>query len=191
MIQFKEAAEQIRKSGPKNLTVRQLLALFDQQRRGRRVAAQIRRALKREKLETVPNFEVVYMDAPVLLRPKTAEALKEEKKTEVAGNGAVISVEEREVVLTIGQLEKANRPPFRVTRQDTVAKAITLMMQHDIAYLAVMSGDRTVNGILSWCTIGKAGAAKRPANTVEHYMAPVRIVEIDTPLFDSPGDPFC
>jgi len=65
------------------------------------------------------------------------------------------------------------------------------MMQHDIAYLAVMSGDRTVNGILSWCTIGKAGAAKRPANTVEHYMAPVRIVEIDTPLFDSPGDPFC
>ncbi len=59
MIRFKEAAEQIKQSGPKELTVRQLLALFGQQRRGRRVAAQIRRALKREKLETVPNFEVV------------------------------------------------------------------------------------------------------------------------------------
>ena len=67
MIRFKEAAEQIRKSGgPKKLTVRQLLALFGQQRRGRHVTAQIRRALKREKLETVPSFEVVHMDAPRL-----------------------------------------------------------------------------------------------------------------------------
>jgi hypothetical protein len=86
MIRFKEAAEQIKRDGPKELTVRQLLALFGQQRRGRRVAAQIRRALKREKLETVPNFEVVYMDASVLLRPKTAEALKEEKKAEAAAD---------------------------------------------------------------------------------------------------------
>jgi hypothetical protein len=75
-----------------------------------------------------------------------------------------------------------------VTRQDTVTKAITLMMQNDTAYLAVMTGDRTVDGILSWRTIGKAGAAKRAANTVEHYLAPVRIVEIDTPLFDAVRD---
>ena len=187
MIRFKEAAEQIKKSGPKELTVRQLLALFGQQRRGRRVAAQIRRALKREKLETVPNFEVVYMDAPVLLQPKTAEALKEEKKAEAAAD-VCATPEAREVVLTIGQLEQANRPPFRVTRHDTVAKAITLMMQNDTAYLAVMNGDRTVDGILSWRTIGRAGAAKRPGNTVEHYLAPVRIVEIDTPLFDAVRD---
>ena len=188
MIQFKEAAEQIRKSGPKKLTVRQLLALFGQQRRGRHVAAQIRRALKREKLETDPSFEVVHMDAPIVLQPKTAEALKEEKKAEAATDGVSVAMEEREVVLTIGQLEQANRAPLRVTRHDTVTKAITLMMQNDTAYLAVMSGDRTVDGILSWRTIGKAGAAKRPANTVEHYLAPVRIVEIYTPLFDAVRD---
>ena len=56
-------------------------------------------------------------------------------------------------MLTIGQLEKANQAPLRVSRQDTVTKAITLMMQNDTAYLAVMSGDRTVDGILSWRTI--------------------------------------
>ena len=185
MIQFKEAADKIRKGGPKKLTVRQLLALFGQHRRGRRVAAQIRRALKREKLETVPSFEIVHMDAPILLQPKTAEALKEEKKAQAASDGPSTAMEEREVVLTIGQLEQANRAPLRVTRHDTVTKAITLMMQHDSAYLAVMTGDRAVDGILSWRTIGKAGAAKRAANTVEHYLAPVRIVEIDTPLFDA------
>src|SRR2546430_12858517 len=131
MIKFKEAAEQIRKSGPKKLTVRQLLALFGQQRRGRHVAAQIRRALKREKLETDPSFEVVHMDAPILLQRKTAEALKEEKKAETATDGVSVAMEEREVVLTIGQLEKANRAPLCVTRHDTVTKAITLMMQND------------------------------------------------------------
>ncbi len=189
MIPFKEAAEQIRERGPKKLTVRQLLALFGQHRRGRNVAKQIRRALKREKLETVPSFEVVHMDARIVLQPKTAEALKEEKKAETAATDREsVTIEGREVVLTIGQLEKANKAPLRVTRQDTVTKAITLMMQNDTAYLAVMSGERTVDGILSWRTIGKAGAAKRAANTVEHYLAPVRIVEIDTPLFDAVRD---
>ncbi len=82
MIQSKEAAEKIRKSGAaKRLTVRQLLALFGQQRRGRHVAAQIRRALRREKLETVPSFEVVHMDAAILLRPKTPEAIKGREKS--------------------------------------------------------------------------------------------------------------
>ena len=51
-----------------------------------------------------------------------------------------------------------------------------------------MDGDRTVDGILSWRTIGRAGAAKRPGHTVEHHLAPVRIVEIDTPLFDAVRD---
>lgn len=96
MIRFKEAAEQIRKGGSaKKLTVRQLLALFGQQRRGRHVAAQIRRALKREKLETVPSFEVVHMDAPILLQPKTAEALKDEKKAEAATDGSSVAIEGR------------------------------------------------------------------------------------------------
>jgi predicted transcriptional regulator len=110
------------------------------------------------------------------------------KKAEAATDGGSVATEGREVVLTIGLLEKANRAPLRVSRQDTVTKAITLMMQNDTAYLAVMSGDRTVDGILSWRTIGKAGAAKRAANTVEHYLATVRIVEIDTPLFDAVRD---
>jgi predicted transcriptional regulator len=188
MIQFKEAAEQVRQDGPREFTVRQFLGLFGQHRRGRHVAAQIRRALKREKLDTDPSFEVVHIDAPILLQSKSAQALKEEKKAQAAAGGAAATSEGREVVLTIGQLEKANRAPLRVSRHDTVAKAITLMMQNDSAYLAVMSGDRTVDGILSWRTIGKAGAAKRPANTVEHYLAPVPIVKIDTPLFDAVRD---
>ncbi len=189
MIQFKEAAEQIRKNGAaKKLTVRQLLALFGQQRRGRRVAAQIRRALRREKLETVPSFEVVHMDAPILLQPKTAEAIKEEKKAESTADALLVANEGREVVLTIGQLEQANRAPLRVTRHDTVTKAITLMMQNDVAYLAVMTGERSVDGLLSWKTIGRAGAAKKPKDTVEHYLANPRFVEIDTPLFDAVRD---
>jgi len=77
---------------------------------------------------------------------------------------------------------------LRVTRNDTVRKAITLMLQHDVAYLAVMNGERVVDGLLSWKTIGRAGAAKKPSDTVEHHLSTVRIVEIDTPLFDAVRD---
>ena len=185
-MQFKELAQQIREIGAKQFTVRQLLGLFGQYRRGRHVAAEIRRALKREKLETDPSFEIVHLDASVLLRSKSAETLKQEKTAVVEGTAD--TTEAREVVLTIGQLKKANQAPMRVSRHDTVAKAITLMMQNDVAYLAVMGGDRSVDGILSWRTIGKAGAAKRASNTVQHYLAPVRIVEIGTPLFDAVRD---
>lgn len=182
MIQFKEAAEQIRKSGTaRKLTVRELLGLFGQQRRGRHAAAQIRKALRREKLETIPSFEVMRMDAPILLQPKNTEAIKEELKAESTVEGVLIASEGREVVLSIGQLEQANRPPLRGTRQDTVTKAITMMMQKDVAYLAVMTGARSVDGLLSWKTIGRAWAAKKPKHTVEHYLASPRFVEIDTP----------
>lgn len=163
MIHFKEAAEQIRKSGSKKLTVRQLLALFGQhQLRGR-----------------------AYGCADCASTKNGRSAQRGEESRDRGDRRTISCHEDREVVLTIGQLEKANRAPLRVTRQDTVAKAITLMMQNDTAYLAVMSGDRTVDGILSWRTISKADAAIRPANTVEHYLAPARIVEIDTPLFDA------
>src|SRR5207248_5897284 len=115
-IPFGQLVKIIREAGPKELTVRQLLGLFGQYRRGRHVAAEIRRALRREKLETEPSFEIVHLDAPILLRLKSAQTLKEEKTAVTAGTPATI--EAREVVLTIGQLKKANQPPLRVTRHD-------------------------------------------------------------------------
>jgi hypothetical protein len=168
-----------------SITVRQLLQSLGFFRRGRKVTKVVKKKLAREKLETVPNFEWVHLDSLIAVRP-VASAVATDGGSEA--HLVAAPPETRDVVLTIGQLEKANQSPIRVSRNDTLAKAITLMMQHDTAYLAVMSGDRTVDGILSWRTIGKAGAAKRPANTVEHYLATVRIVEIHTPLFDAVRD---
>jgi CBS domain-containing protein len=187
MSRLEEIAEEIRQNhSEKALTVRELLRYFGQERRGKLVAAEIRSSLQREKLETSPDFEVVHIDTSIVLRERAAHSTKGSKDAPLVSVSN--SPSDSEVVLTIGQLEEANRPPLRVTRQDRVNRAITLMMQNGTAHLAVMRGERQVDGILSWQTLGKARASPKPTDTVEHYMSQVRIVEVDTPLFEAVRD---
>jgi CBS domain-containing protein len=191
MDEFRTLAERIQKTGTaETLTVRDLLRCFGQERRGKHVAASVRSALRKHKLETFPDFEVVHIDTPVSLRPKKRKDTKEKEQVHVGASevATMIPDEGREVVLTIGQIEQANKPPVRVSRQDTVVRAITLMMQHGSTHLAVMSGDRKVDGVISWQTVGKARAAQRPSETVEHHMEPVRVVDVDTALFEAVRD---
>src|SRR6266487_3027390 len=109
MIQFKEAADQIKQEGPRELTVRQLLGLFGQRRRGRHVMAQIRRALKRENLVTSPSFEAAHMDAPILLQPKITELRKEENMAELATSGRPVTSEDRKGIVQFKQVAEQIR----------------------------------------------------------------------------------
>lgn len=194
MNDFKSVADRINRTGtPETLTVRELLRCFGQERRGKHVAVSVRTALRKYKLDTVPDFEVVHIDTPVTLQSK-ADKSKQEEVSEAletpSPTAITIKVDEegREVVLTIGQIEQANKPPFRVTRHDAVTKAVTLMLQNGVSHLAVMNGERNVDGIISWHTIGRARASRRQAETVEHHMEQVHLVEVDTPLFEAVRD---
>ena len=67
--QLQQAADQVHKSGkPKMIRVRDLLSWFGAQRRGVLVLSEIRKALKRKKLVTVPDFEVAYIDQRIKLK---------------------------------------------------------------------------------------------------------------------------
>src|SRR5256885_10068477 len=80
MNKFTELADQIRQGGAKQLTLRQFLALFGTRRRGRRVASQIRRALKNERLKTNPPFDAAYMNTMIVVRPRKEASVNEEQK---------------------------------------------------------------------------------------------------------------
>ena len=65
---LRDIAQQIETTGkPKRLTVRRLLAIVGQERRGKHVTTALRRLLRRHRLKSDPDFANVHIDAPIRL----------------------------------------------------------------------------------------------------------------------------
>ncbi len=63
-----ETKSNVEKGADQSITVRDLLGLFGYKRRGVWVSKQVREALQWRGLETDPDFETTYIDAPVTVR---------------------------------------------------------------------------------------------------------------------------
>src|SRR5687767_11061244 len=63
--QLEKIADQVDEGYRPSTTVRTLLAWFDASRRGFRIVNMIRAALDQSDLETFPDFEGEYVDAPI------------------------------------------------------------------------------------------------------------------------------
>jgi CBS domain-containing protein len=174
--------------------VKDLLSWFDAQRRGVLVVREIRSALKRAKLVTVPDFEVAYIDQRIKL--KVAElvdkkaASKEVAVDEPTGSDstyeAVVGGSVPDPAPRIGMLKAANTPPTTVSRDTEVSEAITVMLMNDYSQLPVMQGDKNVDGLISWRSIGKARISEGKAcKYVRECMEKAEIVTSDTHLFDA------
>lgn len=195
--QLQQAAEQIHQNGkPKMVRVKDLLSWFQAQRRGVLVVREIRSALRRARLLTVPDFEVAYIDQRIKL--KTAEpvntkaAVSKEVVVEEHGTRndstyeAVVGGSVPDPAPRIGMLKAANTPPITVTRDTEVSEAITLMLMNDYSQLPVMKGDRNVDGLISWRSIGKTRIGEGNASKyVRDCMEKPEIVTSDTHLFDA------
>ena len=195
--QLQQAADQVHKSGkPKMIRVRDLLSWFGAQRRGVLVLSEIRKALKRAKLVTVPDFEVAYIDQRIKL--KAAElANKQEvaspvivKETQPTSTDsvspAVVGGSIPDPAPRIGMLKAANTSPLTIPRDTELSKAIALMLLHDYSQLPVMQGDRQVDGLISWRSIGRTRIDKNAEHkVVRDCMDNVEIVRWDMHLFDS------
>jgi CBS domain-containing protein len=195
--QLQQAAEQVHQNGkPKMVRVKELLSWFNAQRRGVLVVREIRSALKKAKLVTVPDFEVAYIDQRIKLKalePTTKKPLVSQEIA-VEDNGAGTSTAYAAVVggsvpdpaPRIGMLKSANSPPLTVTRDTELSKAIALMLLHDYSQLPVMQGDRQVDGLISWKSIGRSRIGKNSANKlVRDCMENVEIVRWDMHLFEA------
>jgi CBS domain-containing protein len=164
--QLQQAADQIHQnSKPKMVRVKELLSWFDAQRRGVLVVREIRAALRKAKLATVPDFEVAYIDQRIKLKaaePTTRKAAVSKEIVVETPTGidstdeAVVGGSVPDPAPRIGMLKAANTPPTTVTRDTEVTEAITIMLMNDYSQLPVMQGDRNVDGLISWRSIGRA-----------------------------------
>jgi CBS domain-containing protein len=195
--QLQQAAEQVHQNGkPKMVRVKELLSWFNAQRRGVLVVREIRSALKKAKLVTVPDFEVAYIDQRIklkVLEPKAAIPLVF-KKTAVEEHGAgtdsayaaVVGGSVPDPAPRIGMLKAANTPPLSIPRDAEVTQAITLMLMNDYSQLPVMQGDRNVDGLISWRSIGKTRVGEgKVLKYVRDCMEKPEIISSNTHLFDA------
>jgi CBS domain-containing protein len=86
----------------------------------------------------------------------------------------------------LGDLQAAHRRPVRVSKEADIAIAMTEMAMHRFSQLPVMTGNRTVTGLVSWKTIGEATLAGRPLKLVMDCMDPAPpILSARAPLLDA------
>jgi CBS domain containing-hemolysin-like protein len=83
-------------------------------------------------------------------------------------------------------LKAANTQPLIVSRDAEVTEAITLMLMNDYSQLPVMQGDRNVDGLISWRSIGKTRIGEgKVLKVVRECMEKPEIISSDTHLFDA------
>jgi CBS domain-containing protein len=195
--QLQQAAEQVHQNGKaKMVRVKELLSWFNAQRRGILVVREIRTALRRAKLVTVPDFEVAYIDQriklkavaiPDIKKPSAAKEIVVEERSPIAeSTSAVVGGSVPDPAPRIGMLEAANTKPVSVKLDTDLREAVTIMALRGFSQLPVMPGERTVDGLISWRSIGNARMQNKTAcERVRDCLESVEIVSFDMHLFDA------
>ena len=169
-----DIVQEIRKTDKEFLiTPRELFRYFNMDKRTKVNRNIVNDFLNENQVEVVPDYMTMEMDETVTLRHKKLARSKKDI----------------EPIKKIQLLESANIPPVTVTREANLKEAITLLMMHDISQIPVVSGSRTVQGVISWETIGHGHANGIESDLVKDYIQnDVTILDYETPLLDAISD---
>ena len=180
--EFHEVKNDVAEGKEPATTVRELLRWFGSRRRRTGVVKRIQTELAAAKIVTVPDFTKVWIDAEIVFRkaPVVALAANDVPKGQDAEQP---SAPAKEANFLISMLKAANCGVISVNPQDSVETAITLMLAHDFSQLAVMTNERTLNGSISWKSIGKRLSHKNELKEVKDAMEPAVAVEDSEALF--------
>lgn len=162
-----------------DLSVRELLDLWDAKSRGHRISERIETELANHGLATLPNFRKVTLDSRVTLNLES----KDQRTLGPEGGSTDAEHEEFDVGLTIGNLTSSSGGVVSVTPNSTFEEAITLMLLNDYAQLAVMSGSRALKGAITWRSIAQARHANPNASFPEAIVR-AHEVRFDQELID-------
>lgn len=200
--QLNETAKKVHKQQrTRAVKVRRFLSWFGAKRRGAQGTRDIRTALKKVRLITEPDFLTANIEGVVKFRPdptfaersrpttrpRSAARLATEKPATVTDSDKAIEIS-AQVQLSdptprLGTIFGGQKP-MTVSRNDELTTALTLMANHDFSQLPVMNGDRHVDGVISWKTIGDAILLRKNecqlvGECMEHDVA---ILPFDCPL---------
>lgn len=171
-------AERLKRGGQSEaLTVREFLSWFGAQRRGNWIVYSIHSALKNAGLITKPDFEAAFIDSEIAINLSVTAVAVAPQQPEVAGE------ELPDPTYRIGKLASANQKPLAVGPDDTVERAVTLMLANDFSQLPVMRGERDVKGMVSWTSIGTRLALRKGGEHVRQCMERHVEISAETSLF--------
>lgn len=166
------------------VTIRTLLSWFGAQRRGSFIVYYIRHCLLVNGLATRPDFQSEWIDANVEFVLVSSVSEPEEKdlstppETPVLVGGAIADPAHK-----VGKLDSANRGVISVTPDDSVTKAVTLMLSKNFSQLPLMTSDREVKGVISWSSIGSRAALGKSCDRVRECSEKAQEVSSDASLF--------
>ena len=166
-----ELAKQINENGKAiKITPKKLLEHFGTSRRKTHVKWWIDKGLRELKLKTEPDYKTAYLYGEIQLK-----SYKD-------------ATEQEDFVQRIRLLDAANRKPKSVTKNDSIEKAMTLMMINDFSQLPVMNdpSSRRVDGMISWHSIGWTTAKGKKVTKVQDCMkTDCTIISYDTPILEA------
>jgi len=186
-----ESLKQGRSVSP--ITVRTLLSWYGASRRGFWFVKDLRSALKRAGLKTVPDFEAVYLDGPIsfeleqLPNPSSADLQTETadltKATIVTATDSTSVMTASDPTIRLSRLAAANKSLISMKPDASLAEAVTQMLHYDFSQLPVMSSERDVKGVISWKSIGARLCTGGKADYVREAMDAAVEAPDDVSLF--------
>ena len=185
------------------VTVREFLLWYGAERRGHNVVDTIRADLREHGILTVPDFEGSWLDGLIEFRKSTEETSGDKDEPLDSGvyaaearinNLEIEMVDESDLYWIeqdpshqISKLAAANQGVKSVAPNESLVRVVTIMMMHDFSQLPVMTGERSVRGVISWRSIGHHLSLKRAGDEVRHAMIPAQEVRHDASIFDVIG----
>lgn len=152
------------------ITPRELLWYFYFEKRTKGNRLWINKFLNDNQLEVVPDYTLCWIDDKITLKHK-----KRAKSKKI-----------HDPIQRIKLLDAANRPPISVSRDSELKEAMTLMMMHNYSQLPVMTGTRTVQGVITWETIGYGLTNGSDSKQVKDFISnDISIIDYNTPLLDA------
>jgi len=177
---LKQAVELAQSPEPMRMTVRRLLGEWGVSRRGSAVVSRISRDLSSAGLMTEPTFDTIGLDVEVELRKSQTRSMNTPELQE--------ALEPSSHVVTIGTLASAGSGVVFVAPDEPIICVQSLMESNDYSQLAIMSGERSLKGAVSWESIARATLYHEPPETAGAAIIsdPV-IVYDDEPLLGHTG----
>jgi CBS domain-containing protein len=154
-------------------------------RRGWRVIDAVNKMLEKYEVICEPDFGSAWFYGQIEIKPKP----------KVAAGKSNSDSEDTDPIPRLSLLKAANLNKIKetgtgtglisVNRDTSIEEAITTMILNDFSQLPVLAGQREVEGIISWKSIGRAISLGKNCKTVSDCKDEVSILNYDDPLFSA------
>lgn len=153
-------------------------------RRGWRVIESVNDMLEEHEVLCEPEFGSAWFYGPIEIKPKPKVSAGKKE-----GNDEETDPTPRLSLLKAANLNKVKESGGKglisVTRDTPLTEAITLLILNNFSQLPILAGQREVEGIVSWKSIGRAISLGRTCVTVSDCKDEVIILNYDEPLFSA------